>query len=149
MTEEKLRITGQGSMASKTSHPLYNVWYDMCRRCTNKDRHNYKYYGARGIKVCDRWLSFDNFVTDMGSRPDGFELDRIDNDKGYDAANCRWISHRGNMLNKRAYNALGVKGVYLSHGRYQAAIRRFGKLMYLGSFADIETAKNAVNRAIS
>lgn len=128
-----------------TENPNYSVWCEMKRRCTNPNRHNYKYYGGRGIKVCDRWInSFDNFCADMGERPKGFEIDRIDNSKGYEPSNCRWVSHRDNTLNRSAYGSSKVKNVRFNKGKYEAGLRRFGKYIYLGRFDNIIQATNAV-----
>lgn len=67
-------------------------WGRMIERCTNKDHRSYKYYGGRGISVCKRWLDYENFKMDMfTSYKEGFSLDRIDNDCGYNKDNCRWV----------------------------------------------------------
>lgn len=79
----------------------YQTWESMIQRCTNPNNLNYKYYGERGIAVCERWLKFDNFLQDMGLRPDNLELDRINNDLGYYKENCRWITHRDNLKNRK------------------------------------------------
>ena len=81
---------------------FYGVWFQMVRRCTNPDCRSYKYYGGRGITVCDRWLDFNGFREDMfeGYRR-GLVIDRIDNNKGYSKDNCRWTTVRENNRNKR------------------------------------------------
>lgn len=73
-------------------HPLYGVWRQMRMRCALPTHHKYPRYGGRGIKVCDRWQTFANFVEDMGERPSGGTLGRIDNDGGYEPGNVRWES---------------------------------------------------------
>lgn len=73
----------------------------MIQRCNNIKNQAYKDYGGRGIKVCERWLKFQNFLEDMGERPDGYEIDRIDNDGNYCKENCKWSSSKENCRNKR------------------------------------------------
>jgi hypothetical protein len=80
----------------------YRSWRAMKDRCHNEDNINFKAYGARGVKVCDRWIeSFENFFADMGERPEGQSLDRIDVNGDYEPANCRWASVTEQARNQR------------------------------------------------
>lgn len=80
---------------------IYAIWVAMRDRCANVHNKQYKNYGGRGITVCERWMQFENFFSDMGHRPDGLSLDRKENNLGYSPENCRWATAREQSLNKR------------------------------------------------
>lgn len=91
--------------------PEYLIWQSMHQRCANK---NDPYYGQRGIQVCERWSGvngFANFHSDMGDRPKGLQIDRIDTDKGYSPDNCRWTTPAENSRNKRSNVYIEIDGV--------------------------------------
>lgn len=89
---------------------LYSVWSAMLARCNNTSDRNYKYYGGRGIKVCKRWLVFENFFADMGEPETGLTLDRKNNGRGYTPRNCEWVSRSEQSRNKRTNVWVEVDG---------------------------------------
>lgn len=84
----RFRLTTHG----RSKDPIYRTWASMWNRCTNPNSADFAGYGARGICVCRRWKSFENFLEDMGERPFGKSLDRIKTNKGYCPSNCRWAT---------------------------------------------------------
>lgn len=100
-----------GLTRNMTRPPEYNAWHQMISRCRNPNKPRYRDYGARGIDVCERWLSFVAFIEDMGPRPGpDYSLDRIDNDKGYEPGNCRWATRIEQGSNKRNNHLLTHDG---------------------------------------
>jgi len=89
----------------------YKSWANMKQRCLNKHNSKYKDWGGRGIKVCKRWLKFENFYKDMGDKPfKSYSIDRIDNSKGYFKENCRWATKKEQARNKRNNKMITYKG---------------------------------------
>ena len=84
----------------------YNSWASMKRRCTDPNAINYKYYGGRGITYCKRWEKFENFYEDMGPRPEGKSINRIDNDGNYEPKNCKWSTSTEQNNNKGYHGGL-------------------------------------------
>ena len=80
----------------------YMVWGSMIARCSNPKDRRFSSYGGRGIKVCKRWLRFENFLRDMGEKPEGMSIERLNNDSGYSPNNCIWADAVTQANNRRA-----------------------------------------------
>jgi hypothetical protein len=115
----------------------------MKQRCLNPKQKFYSYYGGRGITICEEWLNFPGFFADMGIRPDGTTLDRIDSDKPYSKDNCRWVDWQTQSINKRKQerNRSGTIGVdIVPNGRFVASIRKDKRKVHLGTYDTLEEA---------
>lgn len=85
-------------------------WSDMKQRCFNHKSQQYKNYGGRGITVCDRWLVYTNFLSDMGERPENMTIERINNDGNYEPSNCRWATRAEQRINQRTVRFVEING---------------------------------------
>lgn len=117
------------------SKPSYCLWRAMIRRCTSPGSYGYSKYGAKGVTVCDRWRLFKNFIEDMGQRPEGMSLDRIDNAKGYSPENCRWATAITQANNKTTTRFGIVNGEKITMAN---AARKYG--------IDSSTARQRIDR---
>ena len=104
------RNTKHGNSLRKRQTSTYISWKAMLHRCYNRKNPGYNNYGGRGIVVCERWKSFINFFSDMGERPTGMSLDRIDNNKIYMPGNCRWATAREQCENTRVACRVNILG---------------------------------------
>ena len=136
-TFENVRTHGM----HKTS--TYQIWAGLIQRCTNPKRKEWKNYGGRGIRVCKRWLKFENFLEDMGIRPEECEIDRIENDGDYFMLNCHWVTKIKNLRSSRhtKLNVSKVKDIKWSLRRanqtYKEIASRFNVTKH--AIADIAT----------
>lgn len=95
-----VRMKAQSTTHGMYKSTTYKVWQDMRTRCKNPSHASYEHYGAKGIKVCLRWEKFENFLTDMGERPEGMSLDREDNCGDYEPGNCKWATRAEQARNR-------------------------------------------------
>ncbi len=108
--------TSHGHTKGRYPSPTYYSWVSMWQRCTNPNNKHFKDYGGRGIKICERWRQFGTFLEDMGVRPTGLTIERIENAKGYEPGNCAWETQKVQSRNKRTnriYTVAGITGCIL------------------------------------
>lgn len=106
----RVRKTSHGYNGRGNRSLVYSSWGGMVARCTNSNIPQWNDYGGRGIKVCDRWLKFENFLADMGECPNGMSIDRIDVNGNYEPGNCRWATPKEQSRNRRNTVFLTVNG---------------------------------------
>lgn len=128
-------------------YAAYSSWLHMKARCLNKNNDRYYDYGGRGITICERWLRFDNFLEDMGERPEGTSIERIDVEGNYEPSNCAWATAAEQQLNRRVQrnNKLRTRGVdfVARRNEYRARYNH----AHLGWFKPLAEAANAVELA--
>jgi hypothetical protein len=100
-----------GLLSNPINKPTYRIWIQMKARCLNPNYTHWRYYGGKGITICPQWIdSFETFLNDMGLRPDGLTIDRIDPLGNYEPDNCRWVSQKTQVRN-RSTNKLNLETV--------------------------------------
>ena len=107
---EKLKGNTHNKKHGMSFSKEYNSWRAMLDRCENKNYREYIEWGGRGVKVCERWHDFENFYNDMGKRPNGMTLDRIDNNGNYEPSNCRWATAKVQGNNRRSNTLITYNG---------------------------------------
>ena len=138
-------------MANQSKHPLYATWYNMWRRCVKETDKGYPNYGGRGIKVCKRWISFEQFAKDMGPKPSAqHTLERKNNTKGYSPSNCIWATRTEQCLNRRVFknSASGSTGVVKKDNSWLARYDHSGVRYNIGWYEFKEDAERARNKFV-
>ena len=151
---QKQKTKETNSSHGLKKHRLYQTWANMRTRCYNIKYKEYKYYGGRGIQICDRWLDIKNFIEDMyPSYQEGLTLDRIDVNGNYEPDNCRWADLNTQARNTRdiiSTNKSGYRGVcfHKKSRKWVASIKVKGKLISLGTFYNKLEAAKAYERYV-
>lgn len=144
------RMRTHGHSVGHTESPEYSSWSSMIWRTRKHGRRAQQWYSGKGITVCERWMKFENFLADMGKRPEGKTLDRIDNAGNYEPSNCEWSTPSRQSTNRgvRSDNKSGCPGVTIERsGRFSATITCVKKRMHLGTFDTFDEAKDAYVKA--
>ena len=124
----------------------YHSWVAMKQRCLNPKNKAYKHYGARGIKICDKWLSWEGFYEDMGERPDGCTIERIDVNGDYEPGNCVWLEKQKQGANKRPQKSLPKPSVQLRRKNcWVVTMSVKGKTKYFGARKTKEEAQELLD----
>jgi hypothetical protein len=128
---------------------LYQIWLAMKGRCRNVRNKNYDRYGGRGISVCARWLEgFQNFLDDVGERPEGTSLDRINNDGNYEPSNCRWVNQKIQGENRCTTRFIEYGGLKLNISDWAKRLRIHSTTLHrrIKKFGDIEAVRKGASR---
>ena len=127
---------------------VYRVWLSLRERCNNPRCKSYANYGGRGITVCAEWDSFEQFVLDMGPRPEGYTIERIDNNGGYSAGNCRWATAHEQMQNTRNIRKITFMGVtrHLSAWAWHFQVSLSTLWMWCAKYGDQVALQRALDR---
>ena len=128
----------------------YGLWNNIKTRCYNQNNSRYKYYGARGITIYEEWVNdyveFERYIECLGEKPEGYSLDRVHNDLGYEPMNLRWASPKQQSENRRELpNSTGLKYATKNGNTYTSQVKVDGVIHYLGSF---KTAQEAHDEGI-
>ncbi|MBT6048755.1 MAG: hypothetical protein HOG49_18290 [Candidatus Scalindua sp.] len=113
----------------------YNSWRSMKRRCNCLTGKNWRNYGSRGITYCARWDKFANFLADMGEKPEGFSLERENNDGDYEPNNCSWISLAQQANNKRTNG-------YITHNNIRKTVAEWSRVLGI----NVRTLRSRINK---
>jgi hypothetical protein len=129
-------IIKHGAACGGKTTPEYRSWHGLRGRCNNPTHQDYENYGGRGIRVCERWDRFENFLADMGSRPPGYSIERIDVNGHYEPANCKWIPLSEQSKNRRWFRSAHYRDlVGQAFGRLRvmadAGRDKHGKVLWL------------------
>jgi len=118
-------MTKRGPNHGYSGTPTYMSWIGMKGRCNYPESHkDYKSYGGKGISYCEEWSSFVGFLKDMGERPTGRTLDRINSDRGYYKGNCRWATNEEQALNRSLPNNTGHAHIHKrAQGNYSVKVK--------------------------
>ena len=139
-----------GARKKGETAPEYSTWMNMRARCNNPSVDSYGSYGGRGINVCSRWDSYENFIADMGCKPSpAHSIDRVDNSRGYEPGNCRWATITQQQNNRRSNRILVADGISATLAEHckRTGVKYTTAHMRLQKGASVEVAINPARPA--
>jgi hypothetical protein len=116
---------------NRKANLMYRLWFNIKDRCLNPRCKSYKHYGGKGVRLCERWMTFTNFLADMKYKPEGCSIDRIDPDGDYSPDNCRWANNRTQSLNR------GFNKVYRFHGETMTLAQWVARIQLEGEMVSL------------
>ena len=143
-SELAVRNTKSLTKHGMTLSTTYVIWKGMKARCTNMNDPAYHSYGGRGITICNDWVSFENFLRDMGERPDELTLERVDNDNSYCKENCKWATRKEQANNRRRRSGCTSKYIGVSFCKSSKTWLGMVKGNYVGRFKGEDVCQKAV-----
>jgi hypothetical protein len=117
--KKSAKISTANSRHGKSRTTVHNIWLSMRQRCEDERCKAFEAYGGRGIRVCEEWQKFEQFLVDMGEPSAGMSIERIDNDKGYAPSNCRWATKREQANNRRSSVLLQFNGKRMTQAAWE------------------------------
>ncbi len=135
-------------MRGQTRLPEYRIWINMRQRCLSPKHPGYERYGGRGIRICARWDVFENFYLDMGRRPAGLSIDRINNNGNYEPGNCRWATQKQQAMNTSRTSGRPNK-VLLSFRIHEQTMQEIHRVMQDNMMTLTEVSEWLVERSLA
>ena len=137
----EMKLSSRSHTHNMWHSSTYRSWHKIKQRCLNKKNNRYSSYGGRGIGICEKWLNFEGFYEDMGDRPMGTSIERVDNNIGYFKDNCKWANGSIQSANRRrSIKSNFPRGVSASGTRFRSFITIAYKQYHLGCFKTAEEA---------
>ena len=147
MKHINFRLNNQnGKTHGYSRTPTYHSWYSMKQRCLYKKAHDYHRYGGRGISICEKWLRFEGFLEDMGERPYGTTLDRVDTNGNYFKENCRWADLETQNNNRRNSLIYKIGSETMTFAQF---VRKYSVVSLETAYSRVHLRKWSIEKALN